>query len=226
MGRPDMKKQTRWYFSCSWKLFGFLALVAFVFVLLTVQGFLAVTSPSGRGVLVVEAWVPQESLADSVRVFQSGKYQYLVLVGRGMWQADSAQRVGLAYADSAEAKLAVPDVHASKVVEIPVGPARNRTYAGAVAFRNWLRTSGAKIRSVDVFTQGVHARKSWILFEHALGDSYEIGVIAGPEHSYDPRLWLISPRGLWIVSRNVAGYLYFKAAIVLEDHGRKILAED
>src|SRR5690348_18218446 len=55
--------------------------LAFIVVLVFVHEFLAVSSPSGQGILVVEAWVPMQSLADSAEIFRGGHYQYLVLVG-------------------------------------------------------------------------------------------------------------------------------------------------
>jgi len=47
------------------------------------------------------------------------------------------------------------------------------------------------------FTEGAHARKSWILSRYALGDGYRVGIIAGSPDSYDPKFWLVSRRGIW-----------------------------
>ena len=200
--------------------------LVFVFVLVFVHEFLAVTSPSGQGVLVVEAWVPKQSLADSAVIFRRGHYEYLVLVGGPIRQTEPTHPVTQSYGDSAADEIRCFNVDPAKVVKIPVGPARNRTYSTAVAVRDWLHGSGTSTRSIDVFTAGVHARKTWILFRYALGDSYQVGIIAGPEHSYDPRFWPASRRGAWIVSRNVAGYLYYKAAILLDTHGWRVLTND
>jgi hypothetical protein len=200
--------------------------LAFIAVLVFVHEFLAVSSPSGQGVLIVEAWVPKQSLADSAAIFRDGRYEYLVLVGGPVKQKKPTQTLTLTYADSAADEIRGFNVDPAKIVTIPVGSAKNRTYSTAVAVRDWLRSSGSSTHSIDVFTAGVHARKSWVLFRYALGDSYRVGVIAGPEHSYDPRFWPASRRGAWIVSRNVAGYLYYKAAILLDTHGWKVLTND
>jgi|SRR5581483_1923294 len=200
--------------------------LAFIAVLVFVHEFLAVSSPSGQGVLIVEAWVPKQSLAESAAIFLEGHYDYLVLVGGPMKQKATTQAVAVTYADSAANEIRGLNIDPAKVVKISVGPAKNRTYSTALAVRDWLRRSGNTSQSVDVFTAGVHARKSWVLFRYALGDSYRVGVIAGPEHSYDPRFWPASRRGAWIVSRNVAGYLYYKAAILLDTHGWRVLTND
>jgi hypothetical protein len=35
----------------------------------------------GEGILVVEAWIPEQTLAESAKIFNSGRYRYLVVVG-------------------------------------------------------------------------------------------------------------------------------------------------
>jgi hypothetical protein len=202
----------------------FAVIVACLAGLLTVHGFLAYTAPCKRGVLVVEGWISTRSLADAAQEFRQGNYQYLAVVGGPVAQSDSDPSRTPTYADVAEAELRHLGVDPSKLVKIAGGEARNRTFASALAFRRWLQTSGTDVRSVDVFTAGVHARKSWILFQYALGDTYDVGVIAGAEHSYDPQRWLISRRGLWTVSRNMAGYLYSKLQLVLARHGWSTLS--
>jgi len=191
----------------------------------TLPPFLAVSTPSGRGVLVVEAWVPQASLEDAVQVFQSGDYQYLVLAGGPMRTYEITSPAVVSYADAAELEVKTLNINPEKIIKIPVRPATHRTFATAVAVQQWLASSQLSVASVDVFTAGVHARKSWILFRYALGDDYRVGVIAGPEHSYDSRRWMFSSRGVRIVSRNIVGYVYSKAAIFLDAHGWNVLTE-
>ena len=200
------------------------ALFALLVVLAAAHPFLAPTSPSGEGLLVVEAWIPQQSLADAARIFREGRYDYLVVVGGPIKRPSSASGSAVTYADSAETAISAAGIEPAKIVKVPVGPSRNRTYSMAAAVRDWIRSSETNAHSVDVFTAGVHARKSWVLFRHALGDNYRVGIIAGPEHSYDPRFWPASRRGLWIVSRNIAGYLYSEVEIALDAHGFKVLS--
>jgi hypothetical protein len=207
---------------------GIIALVGLLVIVIasaTLPAFLAVSAPSGRGVLVVEAWIPKASLMDAVRVFQSGDYQHLVLAGGPMRANEISSPAVGSYADAAEVEVKALNVSPDKVIRIPVSPASHRTFATAVAVRRWLATSQPSAKSVDVFTAGVHARKSWILFRYALGDGYRVGVIAGPEHSYDSHLWIFSTRGVRIVCRNVVGYIYFKTAVLLDGHGWNVLTE-
>ena len=190
----------------------------------TLPPFLAVSSPSGRGVLVVEAWIPKASLEDAVQIFQRGDYQYLVLAGGPMRASEISSSVVGSYDDDAEVVKTL-NVSPGKLIRVHVSPAAQRTFATAVAVRRWLDDSQMSAKSVDVFTAGVHARKSWILFRYALGDEYRVGVIAGPEHSYDSRRWMFSARGVRIVARNIVGYVYSKTAVFLDTHGLNVLTK-
>lgn len=223
MERNHTKRTGR--FSIVVRISAAVGLLVIVIGAATLPPFLAVSSSSGRGVLVVEAWIPQASLMDAAQVFQKGDYQYLVLVGGPMRASEISSPAVESYADAAEVEVKTLDISPEKVIKIPVRPATHRTFATAVAVQQWLATSKPSVKSVDVFTAGVHARKSWILFRYALGDRYRVGVIAGPEHSFDSRRWMFSTRGLWIVSRNVVGYVYSKGAVFLDAHGWNVLTE-
>jgi len=196
------------------------AVLLLTLFVVTVQRFLSVNAPLGHGVLVVEGWIPDSSFDDALGIFRKGAYSHLVVIGGPSHRLVSVQF---------EQRLVDGGTLTNEVgprrnlIFLPVSAARNRTYATAVTFRSFAEQSGLPIHSVDVFTQGVHSRKSWILFRKALGDRYAVGIISGPERSYDPTYWFISRRGLRIVSRNVIGYAYFKAAILADNMGWKVL---
>jgi hypothetical protein len=191
---------------------GIAVLVGVVAFILTVHRFLAVNRPTGQGILVVEAWVPRESLREAARIFQSGSYRYLVVVGSQVSNSDNS----LNYADLAADNLEKLGSDKNKVIRIALPyVSANRTFATAEAFKQWVPSSAPRTCCIDVYTVGVHARKSWITFRAVLGNAYQVGVIAGPETSYNPKYWLMSRRGLWLVARNLSGYLYTRYEIAL-----------
>ncbi len=204
-----------------WVLLGVTAGMTVILTLFVIfiSGFLAVNSPVGEGVLVVEGWIPARTLAESVTVFNSGRYRYLAVVGGPMRGSGSKSVDPTTYADVAASRLEELGFDRRNVVKINV-PAVSfgRTFAGAREVERWLGSSGVSVCCVDVFTAGVHARKSWMLFRYALGDGYRVGIIAGFQDSYNRRLWLVSRRGIWLVSRNVVGCAYSKLWILL--HGK------
>ena len=211
----------RWQFSRSDRiLFWVTSLICavLIFMVMSIYKFLAVTRPLGDGILVVDAWIPARTLAESVSVFNSGRYRYLVVLGGPTQEIGKASHSPVADADLAANTLEKLGLDTRTLVRIRVpDDSSGRTLRRAAAFRNWLDSSQASACSVDVFTAGVHARKSWILFRHALGSRYRVGIVAGNEFRYPPRFWFISRTGIRIVSRNLAGYLYSKLWIAFND---------
>ncbi len=200
--------------------------VALIFFVIMIHGFLAVSNPVGEGVLVVEAWIPSRTLAESVILFNSGRYRYFVVVGGPMQGSGGNSSDPTTYADLAVTKLEELGLDSKRVVKISASAESSvfgRTLASATAVKRWLASSGTSVCCVDVFTAGVHARKSWILFRYALGGGYRVGIIAGSPGSYDPSFWLASRRGVWLVIRNLAGCVYSKVWILL--HGKCLQAE-
>jgi hypothetical protein len=193
--------------------------VVLIFFLISIHGFLAVSNPVGEGILVVEAWIPAKTLEESAIVFNSGRYRYLVIIGGPMQGSASKSNGPTTWADLAVSRLEKLGFDTKKVVQINVpAVSSGRTLAGATAVKRWLSSSRISVCCVDVFTVGAHARKSWILSRYALGDGYRVGIIAGSPDSYDPRFWLASRRGIWVVVRNLAGYMYSKFWI--QFHGK------
>jgi len=200
-----------------WAMAGIAVMV--ILVLKFVDGFLAVSQPVGEGILAVEAWIPAKPLEESARVFQSGGYRYLVLVGGPMGETGREPGGNASFAELAASRLEKNGFDANKIVKLSDTDEKlGHTLGGATAVARWLESSGTHVCCVDVFTVGVHARRSWALFRYALGDRYRVGIIAGPQVTYDPSRWLVSRRGIWIVSRNLAGFLYVKLWILL--HGK------
>ena len=178
-----------------------------------VHDFLAVNRPVGGGALFIEAWIPQEALHWASAVCKSGNYSAAVVVAYAQQDGSRSK------ADVAATTLVARGCRVSgKVVPITLLPRdaqtrssvglSHRTLSCALAAKAWLQQNEPSVHSVDVLTVGVHARKSWILARHAFGESYNVGIIAAPEPSYNPNRWLASPRGVWLVGRNVLGYVY------------------
>ena len=194
--------------SSKWVLFGIISAVL-IFVVMFIHDFLAVNNPVGEGILVVEAWIPAQTLAESANVFNSRHYNDLVVVGGPIQGMGSNSNHPTTYDDLAAKRLQKLGFDTKKLVKISVpGVSAGRTLASATAVKRWLSSSGISVCCVEVFTKGVHARKSWILFRRALGDGYRVGIIAGSDESYDRRFWFFSTRGIRIVVRNLAGYMY------------------
>jgi hypothetical protein len=187
-----------------------------IFAVQPLHDFLAVNDPVGEGVLVVEAWIPIEALAEAKEVFNRGHYRYLVVVGGAIHEEGGQSNQPATYDELAASRLEKLGFDTKKLVKISVPEQAEglRTISSAVAVGRWLRDSRSSACCVDVFTASVHARKSWVLYQYALAGRYRVGIRAGPEVFGNPsRYWFLSKRGIWTFIRNVAGYAYAKVLI-------------
>lgn len=67
-----------------------------------------------------------------------------------------------------------------KIVSIPFKESSKfRTLTGALNLAAWIRSSNINIRGINLFSEGVHARKSWLAYRYALQDKYPVGIISG-----------------------------------------------
>lgn len=208
--RPTIRRRFVW---SNWVLLflGVGIAILLDFAVSSLRPFLAINHPMGEGVLAVEAWIPGRSLAESMRVFNSGHYQYLVLVGGPIGSPDPGEPT--TFPDRAAQRLEKLGFDPDKLVKINVAaePAGYRTLSNAAAVARWLARPGNSVCCVDVFTLGTHARKSWVFFRDMLGDRVRVGIIAGSDSFYDRhRWWFLSPRGALRFVPNLVGYAYAK----------------
>ena len=90
---------------------------------------------------------------------------------------------------------------------IAIYPKKDRTYHKALVAKKRLNEVGFTQASIDVVSFGVHARRTWLLFEKAF-PSVDVGVIAITPNSYDTsRWWLFSEGVRNVISESIA-YLY------------------
>ena len=86
----------------------------------------------------------------------------------------------------------------------------DRTYATAVAVAQWLEAHPEVPPVVHVFSKGVHARRSWLMYQEALGNDRNVGVIACRRRSRNENNWWEIPGSRAYVMVQIAKYLYAK----------------
>lgn len=195
-----------------WLLLMVLAAMAAYAGLLGIHPFLAPDHPLLSNILVVEGWVPDYALNRGLDFSVEKKSSYLLLVG-GTVRGEVNPEPGDTYAHMALKRLRriggdLPHVHAVPSPELTSEPERDRTYASAMAVNKWLKERGVSVRSINVLTMGVHARRSRLLFQKAFGPGIEVGVIAIRNREYDPRVWWRYSEGVKEVLSEGAAYLY------------------
>jgi len=203
-------------------------LIVFATVILTfslfwfrIYPFLAVTHRVDTNVLVVEGWIHEYSIRAALEEFQSKHYQRVFttggpIEGTGGYINDynTAASVG---ADLLK-KSGLPKESVQMVPSHVMD--RDRTYGSAVALRNWFREHNMSVPSVNVLTEDVHARRTRLLFEKALGNNVAVGIIAVPNADYDARRWWCYSEGVKDVVSETVAYIYAKLLFYPSDRKR------
>ena len=98
---------------------------------------------------------------------------------------------------------------------------RDRTYGSAVALRNWFRDHNMTVSGINVVTEDLHARRTRLLFQKALGDEVKVGVIGIPSPDYDAKHWWHYSEGLKEVISESIAYVYAKCSLSLGIDARR-----
>jgi len=160
-----------------------------------IDSFLGVSEPVQAQILAVEEWIPPYAIETAASEFKDRGYDILVVLGNDRrWVVPILKEAG---------------VDERRIVKVAVQPVvKDRTFAYAVALRNWLIASGMSGKAVNVYTQGVHARRSLLLCRKALGPGFTVGVISCADPYYDPKQWWESSEGFKTVIDETIAYVY------------------
>jgi len=209
-----LDRKERW--SLSWRGRLILALILASALLLVgalvlkgVYPFLATTHRVDADVLVVEGWIHEYSIRAAVEEFRSKSYQRAFTTG-GPVEGTGGYINDYNTEASVGAELLIKNglpLEAVAVVPSRVMN-RDRTYGSAIALRNWFREQNLVVRSLNVLTEDVHARRSRLLFQKALGKDVKVGVIAIANPDYDAKHWWSYSEGVKHVVSEATAYIY------------------
>ena len=86
---------------------------------------------------------------------------------------------------------------------------KSKTYTTALDVKKWmLRNDNQKRHSITILTLGCHARRSYLSYKKAFGDSAYIGVISVPDAEISSSNWFISFNGWKTILYETVGLLY------------------
>ena len=154
--------------------------------------------PDGRGAstLVVEGWLDEAELDQALAAARAGRYARIVTTGGPIeaWaRARNWSSFAARAADYLGTQMRPGDV---AVIAVPAPAARqDRTFLSAVALRTWARGAGVRLDAIDLYSAGVHARRSAMVFRLALGPQSEVGILAAVPTDYDIARWWDSSSG-------------------------------
>jgi uncharacterized SAM-binding protein YcdF (DUF218 family) len=203
-------RRERW--SLSWRgrlILIFAVLLSAGFLFKEVYPFLATTHRVDADVLVVEGWMHEYAIRAAVEEFRSGSYRCVFATG-GPVEGNGGYTNDFQTAASVAAdllrKAGVPDESLQMVPSRVMD--RDRTYGSAIALRNWFHQHNMPVSGIEIITEDLHARRSRLLFQKALGNNVTIGVIAVPNPDYDSKHWWRYSQGVRDVLGEGIAYLY------------------
>lgn len=183
----------------------FIAITLFCFK--NIALYLALNKPNNGRYLVVEGWQSEQSLLQALNTFREGAYQYLITTGGPDTRTINPRFKS--YAEESAAFLSSQGIGSKKLVIVSApASAQNRTFLSAVMVRNWFTLQNIRPVSIDVFTEGVHARRTRILYQKAFGSMAEIGIYASMSENYDLSSWWESSAGAKAVITEVTGMVW------------------
>jgi len=185
-----------------------LVLGVFLAGILCTHPFLAVTHRTGADILVVEGWLPNYALEESIAEFRARPYRPVVTVGCQILTGVNVEEGDnqAAYAAKRLEWLGLP----RDVIRFALSPVkyRDRTYASALALNEWAQANNVSMKGFNLVTLGPHARRSRLLFEKAFDGHVPVGVIAIENREYSPGHWWTYSEGVKEVVSEGVGYLY------------------
>jgi hypothetical protein len=199
-GRENARPAGKWFrkrafWVPTWRVW--LCLIAAVAGLLLALGnrvysFLALVDPvENADILVMEGWIPDYAVEETLAMFRDGGYEWLCTTGIeievGKYFTDAVSYAGLG-----GATLLDLGMDADRLI-IAHGPEvyRDRTWHSAVALKTELEKRGMleRVQALNLVSFGTHARRSRNVFRAVFGPEIEVGVVSIPTRGYDPDKW-------------------------------------
>lgn len=187
-----------------------LGLIIFFFLIyfVNIHSFLAVTSRLDADLLIVEGWMSDFAIKSAIAEFDRSSYQKLITtgspLGKGFYLSEYKN-----FAEISAATLIVLGFDPDLVIAVPTpNVIKCRTTASAMAVKEWLASSDLKVNSINVYTLGTHARRSWMNYRRVFSPDIKVGVIALEPKGYDSRRWWRSSAGVRTVIGEAIAYFY------------------
>lgn len=181
--------------------------VLFYAVLYNAYSFLSPNQKVEAKVLIVEGWLNDYALEESLEIFRKGEYEHMIITGGPL----NTGYVIMNYRSTAKTSFhtlleygASPDSMTIVDRELVW---RDRTYHSALELKKYLAKKYPKTTSLNLVSLGAHSRRSWLLFQKAM-PNHQIGIISLNDKLYDHHHWWKTSKGFRSVVTEAIGYYY------------------
>lgn len=171
--------------------------------------FLSPSDPPAGEYLVIEGWVSDTFLDQVAILTRQREYKKIYCTGGpiGVGQFLSEYQV---WAEVGAQRLIRAGFSPDRITAAPSGTVRkDRTYEAALGLRDRIVRDGITGNvSLDLLTQGPHARRSRALYRAALGGKVEVQVLSLEPDTYHATDWWSSSEGFRAVLYETIAYGY------------------
>lgn len=177
------------------------------FLIKNLYGFLSPQKEVASKILVVEGWISDYALQESLDIFYADSYDYIITTGGPL----TTGYVLMGYESTAEiakATLLKMGGPTDKIIAVNRDLVwRERTFSTAMELRHFLKNEMPTIKSINLISMGAHSRRSWLLFKKALPEM-QVGIITIDDRLFDTKHWWNSSKGFRTVLTESLGYFY------------------
>ena len=157
---------------------------------------------------MVEGWSPDYTLETARSEVYRNPGHMIYVIG-GPLEHGAPLSEYKTYAELGAATLRQMGMSNDTVQAVPAPLVRkDRTYAAAVALRDWFRQRGRVPKAFNLISTGAHARRSRLMFEKAFGGDSRVGIIDVEDRDYDSHQWWKSSQGVRSVLDEMIAYAY------------------
>jgi len=172
--------------------------------------YLSKNRPLNGEYLVLDGEMPDYSIEKAIEIYYKSGYKTVITTGgnlpAGHYISGKTTMAELTYATFLKLGF-----DTAKIVVIPGGAViKDRTYTSGLSLKKWFFESNIISAKVDILAIGSHARRSQNLFQKALGDNYDVGIISINDINYDNKKWWKTSIGVRTVMSEAIAYLYVK----------------
>ena len=195
-----------------WKKAAWYVTACFILLVLMAWGagrlvsFLDYNHPVDADILIVEGWLDSVYMKTVMTEFNTKGYSHLFVVGE--CDPSEQKKYGMCVTERSAQVLQQLGIEPSKITVVTVRPTVfHKTWSYALALRNYLDENNYKAKSANILSLWVHARKSFIIFQKALGPDIRVGAISAKHCRFSSEHWWLSMKGIYAVVKNGVAYL-------------------
>lgn len=188
--------------------------VAFSFFLLLISikfhSYLSFNNPISADILLVEGWINSDYVPAILEELHRHHYSRIVVIGTikpKINEKNIEDTKANAFLITKKLRTLSNNVIVINSIN-SVYKKKHQTFNYMVFFKNWLTQEHPNIKSVDLFSVGVHARKSHLLLRRVLPSSIETGVISAAPIYYNSECWWLSKKGIRLFLKNTISFFY------------------